>query len=112
MQLCNIPHMDYIRKPEMSHFHEKGFDLTCPHRDNIIMYSSKRKPADPIKQTSHRQQAHFDTACTTVLVVFTAAWAVYTADMILALVVVSRPKVPAMRGISPADSIRPSPSKA
>ena len=46
------------------------------------------------------------------LVVLTAIWAVWTAEVRLALVEVSSPKAPAIRGTSPADSIRPSPSRA
>ena len=67
---------------------------------------------DAVKQASHSEPAHFDTACTIVRVVFTAACAVYTALIMLALVVVSRPNVPAMRGISPAESIKPRPNSA
>ena len=58
-----------------------------------------------------RIDPHF-TACTTVRVMLTAVCAVYTADIMLARVVVSKPKAPAMRGISPAESIRPKPSRA
>ena len=40
-----------------------------------------------------------------VLVTFTADCAVYTALVMLAFVVVSKPKLPAMRGTSPAESM-------
>lgn len=40
------------------------------------MHRSQRETADSIKQTAHGQRFHLDTACTTVFVVLTAAWAV------------------------------------
>ena len=52
------------------------------------------------------------TAEAMTLVVFTAIWAVWTAELRLALVEVSSPKAPAIRGTSPAESISPSPSRA
>ena len=90
----------------------KGFDLRSPHRRNAAAKGSQRKTTDAVKQASHSEPAHLDTACTIVRVVFTAACAVYTADMMFARVVVSRPNAPAMRGISPAESISPSPNSA
>ena len=51
-------------------------------------------------------------AAAMVRVVLTAACAVYTALVILAFVVVSKPKLPAMRGTSPAESMSPTPMSA
>ena len=57
-------------------------------------------------------QFHLATTRIIVLVVDTAVLAALIAPVKLALVDVSTPKFPAMRGISPADSINPSPIKA
>lgn len=54
---------------------------------------------------------HF-AAAATVRVILTAVCAVYTAELMLARVVVSSPNAPAIRGISPAESINPRPSSA
>lgn len=112
VKLCNVAHMDHARKALLCDLNGKDFDLRSPHRRNAATKGSQRKTTDAIKQASHSEPAHFDTACTIVRVVFTAACAVYTALMMLALVVVSRPNAPAMRGISPAESINPSPNNA
>ena len=56
--------------------------------------------------------SYLASAPATVRVVLTADWTAYTALIRLARVEVSSPKAPAMRGTSPAESIRPSPSRA
>ena len=112
IQLCDVTHMDHTWKALLRDLNGKGFNLRSPHRRNAAANGSQRKTTDAVKQASHSEPAHFDTACTIVRVVFTAACAVYTALIMLALVVVSRPNAPAMRGISPAESMRPSPNRA
>ena len=112
VELCDVTHMDHALEALLRDLNGKGFNLRSPHRRNAAANGSQRKTTDAVKQASHSEPAHFDTACTIVRVVFTAACAVYTALMMLALVVVSRPNAPAMRGISPAESINPSPNNA
>ena len=68
--------MDHVRESELCYLNGKGFDLAGPYRDNAVMLRSQRETADSIKQTAHGQRSHLDTACTTVFVVLTAAWAV------------------------------------
>lgn len=104
--------MDHAWEALLRDLNGKGFNLRSPHRRNAAANGSQRKTTDAVKQASHSEPAHFDTACTIVRVVFTAACAVYTALIMLALVVVSRPNAPAMRGISPAESIKPRPNSA
>ena len=68
--------MGHVWEAEFRYLNGKGFDLTGPYRDNAVMLRSQRETADSIKQTAHGQRSHLDTACTTVFVVLTAAWAV------------------------------------
>ena len=68
--------MDHVWESELRYLNRKGFDLTGPYRGNAVMHRSQRETADSIKQTAHGQRSHLDTACTTVFVVLTAAWAV------------------------------------
>ena len=111
MQLCNVTIVKHPRQVLHGDANGERFDLAGPQRHDPVVDGSKREASNSVKETSHRDDPHF-TACTTVRVILTAVCAVYTADIILARVVVSKPKAPAMRGISPAESIRPKPSRA
>ena len=44
--------------------------------NNAVVNSGQRESPDPVKQAAHGQRFHLATACTIVLVVETAAWAV------------------------------------
>ena len=112
MQLCDVAHMNHVGETQLCHLNGKGFDLRRPHRRNATADRGQRESTDAIEQASHSEPAHFDTACAIVRVVLTAACAVYTALIMLALVVVSKPNAPAIRGISPAESMSPSPNRA
>lgn len=68
--------MGHVWEAEFRYLNGKGLYLTGPYRGNAVMHRSQRETADSIKQTAHGQRSHLDTACTTVFVVLTAAWAV------------------------------------
>lgn len=68
--------MDHIGEVTLGHRNGKGFDLTGPERLNTSPHRRQWEAADPIKERSHCQRAHFATAYTTLRVVLTAAWAV------------------------------------
>lgn len=53
-------------------FNRKGFDLAGPQRDHTIPHSGQRKAANAVKQTTHGDLSHFDTAWITVFVALTA----------------------------------------
>lgn len=113
IEFRNIAYMLHIWEVCLRYLDWEGFNLTCPQRGNAISKGCQWETSNSVKQAAHSHLTHLAaTACTTVLVVLTAAWAVYTADMIFALVLVSMPKAPAIRGTSPAASIKPRPSKA
>ena len=68
--------MDHIGESKPGHFYRERFDLAGPYRNNAVVNSGQRESPDPVKQAAHGQRFHLATACTIVLVVETAAWAV------------------------------------
>ena len=76
MQLCDVAHMNHIGEAQLCHLNGKGFNFRRPHRRNAAANGSQRKTTDAVKQASHSEPVHFDTACTIVRVVLTAACAV------------------------------------
>lgn len=116
VQLCYVPYMDHVGEAMLRHLDGKRLYLACPQRLDTASYSGKRKAAYPIKERAESECgiSLFDTsyfaAATIVLVVFTAACAVYTTDEMCVFALVSRPNIPAILGTSLAESISPIPS--
>ncbi len=116
IQLGDVPYVEHIGEVFFRHLDGERLDLAGPDGGDAVAHRRQREPADPIEEGAHGQRFFFchlpATAEATTLVVFTAIWAVWTAEVRLALVEVSSPKAPAIRGTSPAESISPSPSRA
>lgn len=86
VQLCYVPYMDHVGEVMLRHLDGKRLYLACPQRLDTASYSGKRKSAYPIKERAESEYVSglfgtsYFAAATIVLVVFTAACAVYTTD--------------------------------
>ena len=73
VQLCDVSHMEHIGEMGSGHLNGKGLDLAGPHRCDPAALRRQREASDAVEEAPHGELHHLATACTTVLVVLTAA---------------------------------------